>query len=146
MRLQALSLHFVLPDGHDVEHCPSLQTPPAGQAVQLVPQWSVLDATHAPLHETNPGEQAQAPAWQVVLAAQTSPHVPQFWLSFCTSMQVPLHSICPDAQLLLPPPDAFVQLATSSAKPRAITDTRAVFMTMRNSGGGERGAGVIQTS
>jgi hypothetical protein len=91
--LQALSLHWVLPVGHDDEHCPLLQTLLAGQAAQLDPQWSMFDETHSSLHLINPDEQAHTPAWQLFPVGQTYPQMPQFWLSPCTSMHVPLHSI-----------------------------------------------------
>jgi hypothetical protein len=78
LELQALSPHFVLPEPHDVEHWPLLHTPPAGQTVQLVPQCSVFEATQAPPHETSPGAQAHAPAWQEVFIAHAFPQAPQF--------------------------------------------------------------------
>jgi hypothetical protein len=62
LELHALSLHIVLPEGHDDEHCPALQTFPLGHTVQALPQWSVFEETHALLQATSPGEQAQMPA------------------------------------------------------------------------------------
>jgi hypothetical protein len=52
LELQVLSEHFV-PDVQLDEQVPSLlQTSPLGQTVQLLPQWSVLEATHEPPQET----------------------------------------------------------------------------------------------
>jgi hypothetical protein len=48
--LQALSLHFVLPDGQVEVHWSLEQTSPVAHTVQLGPQCRVFDETHALLH------------------------------------------------------------------------------------------------
>jgi hypothetical protein len=91
--LQLPSEHIVVPEGHDDEHCPSLQTCPLAHLFPQLPQSLVLDAMHEPLHDRRPPAQTQEPDVQVLPLPQTFPQVPQFWLSLCTLVQEPLHSI-----------------------------------------------------
>src|SRR6185312_8215700 len=82
--LQAPSEHIMLPAPHPVdEHWPLLQTCPLLHLLLQLPQLSVLEATHEPLQESSPPEQAQAPFWQVLPLPHAFPQAPQFWLSFC---------------------------------------------------------------
>ena len=46
--------HAVLPAGQLVAHAPSLQTPVAGHAAQLVPQCASFDGWHEPPQKTSP--------------------------------------------------------------------------------------------
>jgi hypothetical protein len=62
----APSVHIMLPEPQPAdEHCPLSQTWPLEQAMQVDPQWSVLEATHIPLQEKNPCAQTHAPAWHI---------------------------------------------------------------------------------
>ena len=64
--LHAPSVHIMLPEPQPAdEHCPLSQTWPLEQAMQVDPQWSVLEATHIPLQEKNPCAQTHAPAWHI---------------------------------------------------------------------------------
>jgi len=91
--LQAPSEHL-LPDEQVDEQVPSLsQTSVPVQALQLEPQCCAFEATHDPPQETNPLVQVHCPLWQLLPLPHVLPQAPQFWLSVCTLMQVPLHSI-----------------------------------------------------
>jgi hypothetical protein len=60
--LQAPSLHIVLPEPQpDDEHDPLLQTWPLLHLLPQLPQLSVFDGTHEPLHDRSPLVQLQLP-------------------------------------------------------------------------------------
>jgi hypothetical protein len=92
------------------------QTCPLPQLVPHAPQFdeSLLKFTHASPQRTVPATQVptHSLAEQLKPLPQTWPHAPQLLGSFATSLQVPLHEICPAAQAPpselppLPPPPA----------------------------------------
>src|SRR5579871_156741 len=119
--LQALSEHIMLPDGHDDEHDPLLQTWPLLHFMPQLPQLSAFDATHDPLQERYPFEQEHDPLLQVWPLPQLLPQAPQFRLSVCTLVHDPPHSVWLELQLVLA---GLAQLATKSAEPRAAARTK----------------------
>jgi hypothetical protein len=138
--LQAPSEHIMLPAPHPVdEHWPLLQTCPLLHLLPQLPQLSVLEATHEPLQESSPPEQAQAPFWQVLPLPHAFPQAPQFWLSFCVFTHDPLHSVWLELQEgpvppvplvpLVPPVPVVVvaglaQLATKNAEAKRVVRTQ----------------------
>jgi hypothetical protein len=85
-----------------------------------LPQLSVFEATHEPLQESSPPEQTQLPAWHMLPVPHTFAHAPQFWLSVCTFVHEPLHSICSELHMgpVIAGLAGLAQLARTSAEPK----------------------------
>jgi hypothetical protein len=123
--LQAPSEHMLLPDGHDDEQFPLLQTWPLPHLLPQVPQLSVFEATHEPLQESSPPAQTQDPPLQVWPLPQTLPQAPQFWLSLCTFAHDPLHSIWLELQVgPVVPVEGLAHPVTTSAAPSTATQAK----------------------
>jgi hypothetical protein len=156
--MQALFTQLWLPVQHAVPHvvpahvevhCPAVQTWLPVHAIEQLPQWVASDATQEPLHSSVPDAHLHWPLWQVWPPRQGMPQPPQLFESAVTSMQLPLHTIWPALQLMLPPApvvpavpvwllppvpglldDVLLHAATRIAKPRTKRGARAVFITM----------------
>ena len=113
--LQAPSEHIMLPEPHEFEHAPLLQTCPLLHLLPQLPQLLVFEATQEPLQDKSPVEQAHIPLVHVWPDLQTLPQLPQFWLSVCAFTQDPLHSIWPVLQVGPVAVAGLAQLARKSA-------------------------------
>jgi hypothetical protein len=136
---------------HVEVHWPAVQTWVPVHAIEQLPQWVASDATQEPLHSSSPEAHWHVPLWQLWPPRQGMPHPPQLFESEVVSMQLPLHTIWPELQLMLPPApvvpavpvwllppvpglldDGLLQAAASVdriAKPRTKSEALAVFIT-----------------
>jgi hypothetical protein len=80
-----------------------LQTSLAWHVIVQLPQWVASDATQEPLQSSRPAWHRHWLLWQVRPPLQGRPHVPQLFGSDAVFTHSEPQSVCPDAQLLLPP-------------------------------------------
>ncbi len=121
---------------------PLLQTCPAWQAVEQLPQCVASDGTQEPSQDSSPDWHWHDPPWQTCPVEQGRPQAPQFIGSDEVSMQSVPQAVCVPGQGLPPvpgvppvpgaPPSPFEQASARNARPRtkvrAKTRKRAVVI------------------